>query len=251
MNVFALDFDGVLCDSAAECAVTAWRGGSQIWSGWTGAEPPADIVRRFIKLRPLVETGYQCIPLIHLIVQGIPDATINERFSVLCAEVLEDIGLSTDRCAAVFSDTRDQWIEHDLSDWLSRHRFYPQVLTQFRNTITAQPVFIVTTKHERFVSQLLDQKGIDFAPERIFGRDRRKKKEEVLERLLGQPQFRGATFHFVEDRLETLMRVSQRASLNTVRLYLADWGYNTADDRDHAAKHERITVWRQDQFLVL
>ena len=49
-HVFALDFDGVLCDSAYECAVSAWRAGGELWPDWRVPEPPAECARRFVKL---------------------------------------------------------------------------------------------------------------------------------------------------------------------------------------------------------
>ena len=34
-DLLALDFDGVLCDSARETGMTAWRAGQAIWSDWS------------------------------------------------------------------------------------------------------------------------------------------------------------------------------------------------------------------------
>jgi hypothetical protein len=111
MDVFALDFDGVLCDSVAEAAVTAWRGGGKLWPHWQGEEP-------------------------------------------------------ADRCRL-----RSEW--------------------------------------------------------------------------------QNATWHFVEDRLATLLRVAARDSLRRVRLYLAGWGYNTVADQVAVRQHPAITLWRAEQFLVV
>ena len=63
MAILALDFDGVLCDSARETAVSAWRAGSGLWpEDMHGAEPPENMIRQFTAVRPYLETGYQAIP---------------------------------------------------------------------------------------------------------------------------------------------------------------------------------------------
>ena len=52
----------------------------------------------------------------------------------------------------------------------------------------------------------------------------------------------GAAFHFIEDRLETLVDVIGEPALAAVKLYLADWGYNTPAQRKEAAEISRIRV---------
>jgi hypothetical protein len=46
----------------------------------------------------------------------------------------------------------------------------------------------------------------------------------------------------VEDRLPTLINVITDDRLDTIRLFLADWGYNTPEDRDSAADIKRINT---------
>jgi hypothetical protein len=66
--------------------------------------------------------------------------------------------------------------------------------------------------------------------------------------------------HFVEDRYETLLGVLRHRqemsntagdidqTLRNVRLYLADWGYNTAAQRQAAQKHPNIEVIDRKDF---
>ena len=136
-----------------------------------------------------------------------------------------------------------------MDDWLSRHSFYPGVIETFATRVETDPVFILTTKQERFVATLLHARGIRLPAGHIFGLDAGKSKEDVLEQLSRHPQFQGARFHFVEDRLQTLIRIAGRSSLRDVLLYLADWGYNTPRDREKAGSIPRITIWNSDTFL--
>jgi hypothetical protein len=52
----------------------------------------------------------------------------------------------------------------------------------------------------------------------------------------------------VEDRLKTLQLVEQQADLESVRLFLADWGYNTATERENAERNPRIQLLSLSQF---
>ncbi|KAJ9513582.1 hypothetical protein QJQ45_006111 [Haematococcus lacustris] len=60
-----------------------------------------------------------------------------------------------------------------------------------------------------------------------------------------QPQL---SVHFVDDRLDTLVAIARRSQLSHVRLYLADWGYNTQEERRAAAENPRISVISLQHF---
>jgi len=251
MNVFALDFDGVLCDSAAETGVTAWRAGRRIWPEWEGAEPAAEHLRRFVELRPVLETGYQAILLMHFAWAGVSRERVRRGFAQMCDQALAEAGVSRAESVRLFGATRDAWIRDDLPDWLSRHRFYPGVFETFAARAGTEPTFILTTKQERFVHALLGSQGVRVPPERVFGLDAGKPKEEVLAELMGRPELQGGRFHFVEDRIGTLLRVAEQPGLEAVRLYLANWGYCTEADLAKAETHPRIAVWPPDRFLAV
>jgi phosphoglycolate phosphatase-like HAD superfamily hydrolase len=250
-DVFALDFDGVLCDSAAECAVTAWRSGNRFWPDWQGPEPPADLSERFVRLRPVIETGYQTPLLMKLVYDRVSDREILTRFVPLCDGLMKTYGLGRKELVDQFGEARDEWIAQDSQGWLSRHRFYPGVLARLRQALATRPVYILTTKQERFAGQLLEAGGIRIAPERIMGFERNISKARMLDRVLADPALGAPRIHFVEDRLETLQAVAGEPRLAGVRLYLADWGYNTQAQREEARRHERITLWSLEQFLQL
>jgi hypothetical protein len=67
-----------------------------------------------------------------------------------------------------------------------------------------------------------------------------------------------ATIHFVEDRYETLVGVIKHNEANDnelghVKLYLADWGYNTQEQRKHAAEinSDKIRIITEGDFKDL
>jgi hypothetical protein len=239
----------VLCDSAGETGVTAWRAGGRIWPEWEGPEPPQKSLIQFLRMRPLLETGHQAIFLMRLICTGADEGTIELRFHELCERLHEKTGYSTAKLARLFADTRDAWIDLDEKDWLSRHNFYPEIVETFAARVQNDPVFILTTKQKRFVKILLRFREIPLPDDHIFGLDDGKSKEDLLEQLTRRTEFGCARFHFAEDRLETLMRVAKRDSLKHILLYLADWGYNTRQDRAKVRSNPRITIWDSKSFM--
>jgi phosphoglycolate phosphatase-like HAD superfamily hydrolase len=251
IDVFALDFDGVLCDSAGEGAVAAWRAGGQIWSEWRGLEPPEECKVRFVRLRPAVETGYQMTLLMKLIWDNVSDAEVLAGFVPLCERLMSTHGLNRRQLVALFGQARDEWIAQDSADWLGRHRFYPNVLARLSHALGLHPVYILTTKQERFAWQLLNAGGALMPQERIFGFERKLSKAQMLDQVMAEPSLRDARIHFIEDRVETLFDMAKQPRLDGVFLYLADWGYNTPAQRELARQHPRVTVWTIDQFLQI
>lgn len=248
-DVVALDFDGVLCDSARETGASAWRAGCSIWREWDGFVP-SPLLNRFVELRPVIETGYQTVLLMRMIANGLSPHDITARFVENCESIMAEEGLEKSELVRLFGRTRDQWIGASPGEWVGLHRFYPGVIEALRETMQQRPVYIVTTKQVRFVSLLLESTGIEFSCDRIFGLDRGMGKEEVLLRLLREHGDGSPRVHFVEDRLDTLVRVAGCSELTGVVLYFAEWGYASPADRQQAHDCPRITVWGLGDFLV-
>jgi phosphoglycolate phosphatase-like HAD superfamily hydrolase len=249
-DVVALDFDGVLCDSARETGASAWRAGCSLWKAWEGDVPRA-FIDRFVELRPLIETGFQTILLMKMIADGVGTTDIKARFGECCQAIIDEEELTREELVGLFGRTRDRWIETCPEEWLELHRFYPGVIEALRESMRKGPVYIVTTKQERFVSLLLDAVGVAFPSDHIYGLDRGMKKEEVLRLLLAEHGARSSRIHFVEDRLDTLIRVTTCRDLAAVSLYFAEWGYARPEDSREARACSRITVWGLGDFLVL
>jgi phosphoglycolate phosphatase-like HAD superfamily hydrolase len=242
MNVFCFDFDGVICDSAPETGFSAWKACGKLWPGRTGEWSDA-LQERFCRLRPVLHTGFEAIPLMRLILDGqVTEEQVFARFEELRDELIRREGIAQERLLTEFAAARDEMIARDESEWLRWNRFYPGIQELLARLLAREPLFIITTKQERFATLLLRHNGLDLAADRIFGLEKKLGKPRVLELLLARPELRGATFHFIEDRLETLKDAIALPALNAVRLYLVDWGYNTPAQRDEAARTGRIRV---------
>lgn len=245
-TILALDFDGVLCDGLIEYFQTAWRVYVQIWNP-PDKIPPAGLAEQFYRLRPVVETGWEMPVVIRSLLQGVSESEILHRWSEIAAAQIAADSLQAADLANAVDSVRDEWIQADLNDWLAQHRFYPGVIDRL-SKICASPILpiIITTKEGRFVQQLLRQQGLDFQRDRILGKEVKQPKTVSLRQL--QPD-RHAIW-FVEDRLKTLQSVLTQPDLATVRLFLADWGYNTPAERESAQQPQihllSIAQFRQD-----
>lgn len=245
--IYALDFDGVICDSAVETGMAGWKAASQLWSDMPAATPPAAI-DQFRQVRPIIETGYEAILTMRLLFLGKSCETIYTEFTSQSRQLMQQTGVTPEQLKALFGETRDHWIANDLPNWVAMNPLFPNVQAKLQRLAQSHTWYIVTTKQERFVEKILQANDIELAAERIFGLDRNMTKPQVLQDLLkAHPD---QTIEFVEDRLPALLNVRKHPDLNPIELSFATWGYNTAVDRDSAG-HLGFTLLSLEEFLPL
>lgn len=245
--IYALDFDGVICDSAVETGVAGWKAAKQIWDTLTEPLPPQKIIDQFRRVRPVMETGYEAILIIKMLHDGEQVDAIVNNFHQKMSQLIEDTGLDIDSLKQLFGETRDHWINHDLDEWVNMNPLFSGVAEKLKDLTSQNLWYIVTTKQERFVKYILDANQISIPSERIFGLDRKMSKEAVLLDLVDKhPE---ETIYFVEDRLPALFNVMNNQGLSTVQLFFALWGYNTEKDKLDA-QQDAIQLIQLDDFLV-
>ena len=247
-TILALDFDGVVCDGLIEYFEVAWLTYCQIWSPVDDTLPD-DLALRFYRLRPVIETGWEMPVLIKALIAGFSDAQILQSWTTITAEILAANNLEAKAVSTQLDNLRDEWIEKDLDGWLSLHRFYPGVIERLKITLeTEVQLYIVTTKEGRFVKQLLQQEGVNLPSENIFGKEVKCPKYATLRELIKKANTQTVNLWFVEDRLKTLQLVQQQSDLNHVKLFLADWGYNTQLERETGKNDSRIQLISLSHF---
>jgi phosphoglycolate phosphatase-like HAD superfamily hydrolase len=247
-TILALDFDGVVCDGLIEYFQTAWDTYCQIWSP-ASQTPRSDLAPTFYRLRPVIETGWEMPVLIRALALGISEARIWADWNAIAQTILTTENLQAADIAAKLDGLRDEWIATDLNGWLSLHRFYPGVVEKLKSLLpcSIQP-YIITTKEGRFVEQLLGQQEIEMPSRFIFGKECQRPKHQILRELIAASEGEAVRIWFVEDRLKTLQSVAKQPDLDMVRLYLADWGYNTPVQHDSIRDHSRIGLLSLSQF---
>ncbi|MFW6359431.1 MAG: HAD family hydrolase [Chroococcales cyanobacterium] len=248
-DILALDFDGVICDGLKEYFQTTWKTYCQIWKP-DNTEIPQALAPTFYQLRPVIETGWEMPILLRAIILGISFDEILQDWPRIRDKIIKTENLNGPKIGQTLDSIRDNWIERDLESWLSLHEFYPGVVNRIKAFLNSRTqVFIITTKEGRFANQLLQQSGIHLSPNVVFGKECKRPKTETLQQLL--EKYPEQTIWFIEDRLETLKKVEQQPHLDSVQLYLADWGYNTQAMRNEAQTHSRIQVLSLDKFTKM
>jgi phosphoglycolate phosphatase-like HAD superfamily hydrolase len=231
--VHALDFDGVICDSAIETAVSGWKAASEIWTDMGTSVAPAAI-DQFKAVRPVIETGYEAILAMRLLCLGESASAIYANYADKTQALIEQSGATVAELKTRFATVRDHWIADDLPDWVSMNPLFPGIKAKLQGLAQSGACYIVTTKQERFVQHILAANDVDLAQERIFGLDRNLSKPEILMQI--QRSNPNSNIVFTEDRLQALLNVAKHPDLGTIKLCFASWGYNTTDDKAVARK---------------
>lgn len=251
MTTLALDFDGVLCDSVVETAASAWRAGAALWSDMTGPLPPDALLSGYRLARPVVETGYEAILVMRLLLDGLAPAELIAGYRGLAERALADSGRDADGLKALFSETREDWLAEDPDEWVSLSPFYPGVAEWLGALPPDVDCAIVTTKDRRFVERLLAGNRIAAPAGGIFGLELGRPKEATLLELIERARATTGVGKvcFVEDRLATLERCRARPDLAGLDLRLAGWGYNTEAERQKADRLG-IPIWEPDDLFA-
>ena len=245
-HLFAFDFDGVICDSAGEVGLSAWRAARLLWPQQFAGPAGEDYVQQFRACRPVVERGHESVGVAWLLAQGVSVAAILAGFRDMLEESMRSQALNAADYQAALSTARDHWIASAFDDWVAAQGFYPGVVEAV-NALRARRV-VVTAKPERFTRHLVRKAALDIADDRIFGLEsfQAGSKRDVLEKL--QAEQPATTIHFFEDRLATLEPLTE---MGDVHLYLVDWGYNTDGQRAEAAANAAITLLSPGEFQAL
>ncbi|HEY9826036.1 MAG TPA: HAD family hydrolase [Stenomitos sp.] len=244
-DAIALDFDGVLCNGLREYFQVALKAYRRIW-------PEATFVNlqlweaAFGRLRPVVETGWEMPVVLRAIAQGKSEAALLDDWPSIRMTILAQTSITPAEIGVWVDSLRDEWIQADLTSWLALHDFYSGTVQQIHHWMgQGLPVFVITTKESRFVKALFQQAEVELPDSAIFGKDCLQPKAQTLRQLQAQGFER---LWFVEDRLATLLTIQPQSDLQSVGLFLADWGYNTVGDRLSAAANPAIQVLSLPQF---
>ncbi len=245
--IYALDFDGVICDSAIETSITGWKATQKIWQDMPDSTAPELLINNFRRVRPFLETGYEAILIIRLLYLGISVNTLCENYHSQIQTLIQSENLDILQLKQIFGATRDSWIKQAPQQWLEMNPLFSGVKSRLK-TLTDNTWYIITTKQKRFVENILQEQQINIDYQAIFGMESKMSKQETLLKLLKKHPKQKIIF--IEDRLPTLLNIKNNQQLQKIKLQLVDWGYNTDADKEKALQNqiELITV---DQFIQI
>lgn len=232
MKLLALDFDGVISDSAPEAFVVAVASYRDVWPGSrlpaVGAidDAPA-LYRAFVEQMPLGNRAEDFAVVLRALEQDValPDQPTYDAFFRTQDEA-ELLAFHEH-----FYEVRSAWAARDPEGWLDLMAPYPGFLEMLRRRRGDALLAIATAKDRASVERLLVRYGIEdlFPGERVLDKEAGRHKRAHLEALAGRHGLDPAELTFVDDKLNHLESV---AGLG-VRTALAAWGYN--GPREHLA----------------
>lgn len=239
-RVIVLDFDGVVWDSVDESFEQAWTA----WQRLNGASriPHDDARRLFRAARWQCKDGHDFCIVMDLLEQGRTDVgdLSAEAFRELRATLAS--GPTAQTFVREFYACREHMRKTDFAKWCGLQRPFPGVVEQIAQMrVEALGVAVATTKDTDSARALLEYAGIRGLT--IFGREVSLDKRVHMQAIAAQFGVPMPHLAFVEDLLENLLHVRDLG----VRLVLADWGYNTADERRRALD-DGVTVVSLDSF---
>jgi phosphoglycolate phosphatase-like HAD superfamily hydrolase len=232
VRLLALDFDGVICDSAREAFVVAVRTFADVFPEHAlppGAEADAGLFARFLEIMPLGNRAEDYGVILAAIATGLPlsDQAAYDAFH-------ERIG--SERLRAFhkrFYRVRAAWAERDPSGWLAQMAPYPGLCALLRRRAGDVRLGIATAKDRGSVRRLLASYGIaDLFPDGfVLDKEAGEKKRDHVTKLAEQAGIAPAEVTFVDDKVNHLEDVAALGA----RCVLATWGYNGERERRIAA----------------
>lgn len=220
-----LDFDGVVCDSEAECFASSWLTWHEHFAPPAPDRVARALRRRFRALRPLISSGEDYVLIQQLIAAEQDGGDAFPADQATFDNARKETG--PERMGAyktTLAETRGAFINGRKAQWLRLNPLYPHVRDLLVAAGDLGRVRILSTKAPQLIEAILHAAGIHlaassimYAPSRPGGRDARKL--ELIEDELQRSALDAAVF--VEDQFEHLVGPCRLP----VRRLLCDWGY--------------------------
>lgn len=269
-DVFVLDYDGVIADSAREVATAGLGAATLTWPQFFAAltlEETDRILAGLAATRPRLVRGYESMVMARLILEdptGGVDAVLAPGWDApggLLASSLAAWGTSEGELNPRFEEWRAARLAADPAAWLAFNPLYAGVGEALGDC--PHPYYIASSKRSDRLTRLLRAQLPaladlpDASPRVLAGLiPPNERKIAALREVAGRPIAAdpvATTLHFIDDRFETIEAIAAQPDLAArYSLYLAAWGYNTAEERAAAAKElPGVRVITLPQFCEL
>lgn len=267
MIIYALDFDGVLVDSAGETAQSGLRGAKILWPDAVWIPNTIDdesspimqsLLDRFRMVRPVLYVGWESIVIVKLLLdpevgQPTTDDILNNFHTELKDKVIKGCGCTDHDLNRAMKEARDKWIDqNDATDWIHAHNFFEgacKAVKKYLDTKGNENIYVITTKTKEFAERLLQEQGLysnDNSSQsnvlkvsHIYGLGSGSK-AEVLQSILKQRD--GDIAVMVEDNIDTLDNIMASPIQHNVLPVVAAWGYNTKEQLALAKKQGYVML---------
>ena len=256
MRVLALDFDGVISDSAPEAFAVSLRTIAALCPD----SPLAAHARALEGRAAPSPAAVRAAPLYAAFLEAMPLGNRAEDYAVILRALEERRPLLDQASYDAFRDSfdpawlarfherfytvRDALAAADSEGWAALMPPYPALLAVLRRRAGDAALAIATAKDRRSVRALLSRYGIDglFSAERILDKEAGRSKTAHLEALQARTGVPFPEITFVDDKVNHL----DFAAPLGVRCALAAWGYNGEREIRHARARGYLVCTLED-----
>ncbi|MFH0779329.1 MAG: class I SAM-dependent methyltransferase [Parcubacteria group bacterium] len=243
-KIIGLDFDGVICDSTAECLITGYNA----WLDWQNikhfitqtAEVPNELADYFRLWRGCVRTADQYLTIFKSYAER--KLLLDEAdFESLIQQNEPDRSLYGQR----FFEARERLRNQNLDYWLRLNYSYPCLAGDLKKVMESADVYIVSSgKDAKSVLVFLEHLGIDFPESKVYDKSIANDKLTALNKIAELNNERLENIVFLDDNISHIMNIK----LAGVKVFMAGWGYHT-DEHIQKAIINNIDVLNLENWL--
>ena len=247
VKALALDFDGVISDSASEAYLVSLR-------TYLDLEPGSSLAPELVSVREAerpTRDSVRAAPRFRDFLELMPLGARAEDYAVLWSilerglQIEDQSGFDRERRRTAgglleafrrrFYEIRQQMSHDDPEGWYRLMGAYPEFVSVLRRRASEVTLSIVTAKDRRSVRLLLRRYGIAdlIPPERILDKEIGPTKVAHLQHLQETLEIASTEITFLDDKVSHLEAVWHLG----VQCALATWGYN--GPREHQRAREK------------
>ncbi|MDP6360776.1 MAG: HAD hydrolase-like protein [Planctomycetota bacterium] len=242
-NALALDFDGVICDSAGECLYSAYNTYAAA-RGLPGAASVSGIRRdwydTFYQMRPYIRDGKDYSVILYFLEHEIPiesQSQFDRQSETVMAKVCSLAQVdNAGELEKHFQDGRRAIRARDEEAWFDMNPLYDPMREALESLGPEfEGVYITTSKPTDAATKILYHNGIEIPEPQLLGKDKVKKtiaKNSQMEAVASAAGIELPQILFLDDQVSHLTAAKNIG----VRCFIATWGYNTDEQVEEAAQ---------------
>lgn len=242
-NSFILDFDGVICDTRAECLITSFSAYQKLLGSFPQEVFSSEIIPieeriKFYNFRYSVRVAADFKLLWDIIRSG---RTISSRLPLR-----EQTDVDLDELHTyhkLFYQQRLLWMQQDRASWLADNPLYPGIAPKISQWVEGGQMLIASAKNKKAILEIMRYHHIRIPDEFVFSMEAGDKPFHY--RQIAE-QRRQSTIHFIDDHLGNLLLAKETG----FKLHLATWGY-TSQEFERQAILQGINLLSLDGFISL
>ncbi|KAK9835756.1 hypothetical protein WJX74_007318 [Apatococcus lobatus] len=218
----------------------------------------ADVKAKMRTMRPVMNSTWEFLVAVRLLATDTDVTELQRNWSSACHQALKEWGTSERQVEEHSQKFRKQRVAGNEEAFIENNKLYSGVADAVAQC--QYPWYVITSRAKdrtlKLLKGLLSQNWPEDTPRLYAGLSPPNERKIAAIRDIAQRPLvteNKACLHFVDDRFETVQAVLEARDLRGINLkvYLADWGYNTEDEREAAEKMSGLLTINLKQFAEL